>query len=390
MNKRVKVLHIHVMPVISGSGINTYLSMVGVDQDRFEIEFACAPGGPLNDMTIAAGIAYHPINNLVQPISPWNDLRALWQLVRLIRQENYDLVHTHNSKGGILGRVAAWIAGTPVVIHTIHGFAFHDSETWLRKKLFIALERWTARMTHKLIAISQPLMDWGLGLNIGRPEQYTKIYSGIEIEKFRVDVDVSSLRRSLGLTDDDLVIGLVAKLWDGKGHKIAIDALKSIRGTYPNAKLVFVGEGYLQSDLEKHAQQLGIAKHVIFTGFRTDIAQLNAMLDIAILASDFEGMGRVLLEAMVMNKPVVATDVGGIPDVVDDGITGILVPVGDANALANAIQKLLRDPQLRTQMGTAGYKKISEQFSAATMVQKITDVYEEQIRLRLPKLALDP
>ena len=388
MKQRVKVLHIHIMPVISGSGINTYLSMVGVDHDRFEVEFACAPGGPLNDMAIESGINFQPIKSFVQPISPWNDLRALWQLMKLIRREKYHIIHTHNSKGGILGRIAGWLCRTPIVIHTIHGFAFHDSEGPLRKRLFIFLERWTARMAHKLIAISEPLREWGSRLGIGKPEQYTKIYSGIEIEKFRIDVDVEAKRREFGILNDDMVFGLVAKLWDGKGHEIAIDALKIVRQKIPNAKLVFVGEGYLQPKLEAHAKANGLDDQVIFTGFRTDIAELNAMLDVAILASDFEGMGRVLLEAMVMKKPVVATDVGGIPDVVDDGSTGFLIPVGDAEALADKVTELLLDSNLRDSMGEAGYKKITEQFSAATMVSKIVNVYEEQIRQRLPELAL--
>ena len=388
MSTPVKVLHIHVMPVISGSGINTFISMVGVDQDRFQVEFACAPGGPLNDKTMDAGITFHPIHHFVQPIRPWSDFWSLFELIKLIRREKYDLVHTHNSKGGILGRIAAWICRTPIVIHTIHGFAFHDSETWLRRKLFITLERWTAGMAHKLIAISEPLREWGLRLGIGKPEQYTKIYSGIEINKFRIPVDVQAMRSEFGLLEDDLVFGLVAKLWEGKGHLLAIEALKKIRQTVPNAKLVFVGEGHLREHIVRTVKEMGVEDHVVLTGFRTDIAQLNAMFDVAILASDFEGMGRVLLEAMVMGKPVVATNVGGIPDVVDDGITGLLIHKGDASTLATATLTLLQDPALRKKMGDAGYEKITEQFSAVTMVRKISEVYEEQICLRLPHKAL--
>ncbi len=390
MEKPARVLHIHVMPVISGSGINTYLSMVGVDRARYEVEFACGPDGPLNDMAMDAGIAFHPVRNFVQPISPFNDFRALRQLIRIIRRGKYQIVHTHNSKGGILGRIAAWWCRVPVIIHTIHGFAFHDSETAFRKRLFIFLERRAAKMADKLIAISQPLQDWGLRLGIGKPAQYTKIYSGIEIEKFRIDVDVRALRQQFGIGAHDFVIGLVAKLWDGKGHITAIDSLPQILAKVPHAKLVFVGEGYLRPALEAHAAKLGVEQHVVFTGFRTDIAELNAMFDLSILISDFEGMGRVLLEAMVMGKPVVATNVGGIPDVVVDGKTGYLVAPGDPPALAEAVLKLALDPQLRSSMGAAGQQRITEQFSAATMVRKIVEVYEEQIRLKLPNFFPGP
>jgi glycosyltransferase involved in cell wall biosynthesis len=385
MEKPAKVLHIHVMPVISGSGINTWLSMVGVDPGRYQVEFACAPDGPLNDMTIAAGIPFHPVKSFVQPIRPIRDLRALWQLIRIIRQGKYQIVHTHNSKGGILGRLAAWWCRVPIVIHTIHGFAFHDSEPLWRRRLFIFLERRAAKMAHKLIAISQPLQDWGLRLGIGKPEQYTKIYSGIEIEKFRIPVDVPRLRKDLGLAETDFVFGLVAKLWDGKGHMTAIEALPRILEEAPNARLVFVGDGYLRPALEAHAKKFGVEKQVVFTGFRKDIAELNAMFDLAILISDFEGMGRVLLEAMVMGKPVIATNVGGIPDVVRDGRTGFLIPPGDPAKLAEKVIQLARDPGLRQSMGAAGEQRITEQFSAATMVRKIVEVYEEQLRLRLPE-----
>jgi glycosyltransferase involved in cell wall biosynthesis len=385
---KLKVLHVHVMPVVSGSGINTYLSMVGVDTNRYQVDFACAPGGPLNDMAVNAGIRFHPVKNFVQPISPWNDLRTLWQLIRIIRRGQYDIVHTHNSKGGILGRLAAWLCRVPIIIHTIHGFAFHDSETAMRKQLFIFLERWAAKMADKLIVISQPLQDWGLKLAIGKPAQYTKIYSGIEIDKFKVDVDVSALRKKLGIGEHDFVFGLVAKLWDGKGHITAIEALKQLLPRVPNARLVFVGDGYLREVLEQHAKKVAVEERIVFTGFRSDIAELNAMFDVAILVSDFEGMGRVLLEAMVMGRPAVASNVGGIPDVVDDGQTGILIPPGDSPALAAALERLYLDSNLRQSMGVAGKKKITEQFSAATMVRKIVDVYEEQIRLKLPQVAL--
>ncbi|QEF98720.1 Putative glycosyltransferase EpsD [Stieleria maiorica] len=377
MNRRVKVLHIHVMSVISGSGINTYLSMEGMDPTEFEIEFACAPGGKLGELAERAGIPFHPVDHFVQPISPYHDLRALIELIKIIRRGKYDLVHTHNSKGGILGRLAAWICRTPIIIHTIHGFAFHSSETPWRRKLFIHLERWAAKVTDRLIVISQPLQDWGLRVGIGHEDQYTKIYSGIEIDKFKCDCDQTDLRKSLGLRQDDLVIGLVAKLWDGKGHAVAINALSKLVRSYPSAKLVIVGEGYLRDELETQTSDLKLQDHVVFTGFRSDIPNLNAMFDIAILASDFEGMGRVLLEAMVMGRPVVASDVGGIPDVVDDGTTGILVPPGNIDELAGALATLLADPTLREKMGRAAYARITQKFSSETMVRQIRDVYLE-------------
>jgi glycosyltransferase involved in cell wall biosynthesis len=231
--------------------------------------------------------------------------------------------------------------------------------------------------------ISQPLQEWGLRMRIGHREQYTKIYSGIELDKFKCTRPPAELRSSLGICRDDFVVGLVAKLWTGKGHAVTISAIKQLVQTDPNIKLLIVGEGYLRSELEAQTKALGLQQNVVFTGFRSDIPDLNAMFDIAVLPSDFEGMGRVLLEAMVMGKAVVASNVGGIPDIVDDGETGILVPAGDVNALAEAIGRLCHDVSLRERMGEAGYRKITQQFSSETMVEQIRQVYEETAKHKL-------
>lgn len=378
--RKFKVLHIHTLPVISGSGINTLLSMAGLNQDRYEVEFACAPGGPLIDQVVSGGIGFHPIRHFVQRISIYHDLLAWWQLVCLMRQRDYDIVHTHNSKAGFLGRLAAIVAPVPIIVHTIHGFAFHEYERPLRRQLFIWLERFAGHFTDRLITISEPLKQWGLGLRIGRPEKYVTIYSGIEIEKFRVNIDIQQKKAELGIGPEDKVVGVVAKLWEGKGHRCILQAAQGVVKRRPNVKFLFVGEGILKEKLQLLTHQLGLDEKVIFTGFRTDIPELTAIFDIAVLASFFEGLGRVLLEAMALGKPVVASRVGGIVDVVDDGKTGILVPAQDAPALANALITLLLDAGLRMRMGKAARAKIDAKFSAQAMVSQIKDVYEQLLR----------
>jgi len=351
--------------------------MTGLNKDRYGVEFACAPGGPLIDEVVEQGINFRPVKNFVQKINPYCDSVALWELICLMRQEKYDIVHTHNSKAGFIGRLAAKIAGVPIIVHTIHGFAFHEYERSPRRILFICLERFAAKFTDKLITISEPLRQWGLDLGIGKPERYVTIYSGIEIDKFQVKIDIEEKRRQFGIKSTDLVVGVVSKLWEGKGHKCILQAARNVITKVPNVKFMFVGEGYLREELEALTQQLGLNNHVIFSGFRTDLPELTSTFDIAILASFFEGLGRVLLEAMVLGKPVIATKVGGIVDVVDDGKTGILVPPNDSNALAGAIVRLLSDDDLRKKMGKAGKEKIDAKFSAQTMVSQIEKVYEE-------------
>lgn len=377
---KIKVLHIHTLPVISGSGINTILTMIGLDKDTYEVEFACAPGGPLIEKVINQEIRFHPIKNFVQKIDICDDLLALWELICLMRQKRYDIVHTHNSKAGFIGRLAARIAGVPIVVHTIHGFAFHEFERPPRRRLFVWLERFAAKFTDKLITISEPLTQWGLKLNIGKPEKYITIYSGIEMDKFQVKVDINEKKQKLGLKHTDLIAGVVSKLWEGKGHRCILEAAKTVITKVPNVRFMFVGEGYLREELEILVQRLGLSDYVIFTGFRIDIPEITAIFDIAILASFFEGLGRVLLEAMVLEKPVVATNVGGIPEIVKDRVNGFLVPAGNSHLLAEAIIKLLKDENLRQSMGRIGRKMIDEKFSAKKMVEDIEKLYCELLK----------
>jgi glycosyltransferase involved in cell wall biosynthesis len=374
---KVKVLHLHTLPVISGSGINTFLVMEGLDKDVYEVELATAPGGALIDEALKSNINVHPIKHFVQAISPYNDIMALGEVIRLLRKNSYTIVHTHNSKAGFIGRLAAALSRVPVVVHTIHGFSFHDFERPPRRALFSFLEKIAAGWADKLITISEPLKEWGQREGIGKPEQYITIYSGIEIDKFRVTIDIEEKRRQLGIPSGHKVVGVVSKLWEGKGHISILQAAKGIIERVPEVSFLIVGEGYLEKQLKELTEQLGLKDHVIFTGFRTDVPEVTATFDVAVLASFFEGMGRVLLEAMVLGKPVVATRVGGIVDVVDEGINGMLVPPGDVGALAEAISRLLLDESLRQKMGEAAKEKIDARFSASNMVKKIDRIYRE-------------
>ncbi len=373
----IRVLHIHTLPVVSGSGINTFLSMEGMDRNTFEVELACAPGGDLIDLVQRHGMKVRPFRNLVQPLDPARDLRALVDLVRFLRENSYHIVHTHNSKGGFIGRLAARLAGIPVIIHTVHGFAFHDQEPCWKQHLYLNLERIASHWCDAMIFISQPLIDWAVREKVAGCGKIEKIYSGIQLDRFQPvgGYEQREIRKKWGISPDDAIIGIVSKLWEGKGHSVLIDAFAEIKGSIARSKLLIVGEGHLYEDLCKRARDRGVSDDVIFTGFQKDVAPLIAAFDVAVLPSFFEGMGRVLLEAMAMEKPVVATRVGGIPDVVEGGVTGILVSPGKSGELAGAIMRLLGDKELSREMGVAGRRRITDRFSADFMVKEIERVY---------------
>ena len=375
----VRVLHIHTLPVISGSGINTFLTMRGMKGNRYESVLACAPGGALINLVQRHGIEVQTFPSLVKPLHPLKDILAIHDLTRHLKRRPHHVVHTHNSKAGFIGRLSAKLARVPVIVHTVHGFAFHRQEPHWRRFLFRNLERLASHWCDKMIFISQPLVDWALKEKISCTSKMTRIYSGIELDRFQPvsDQEKKRLREKWGLSEHNTVIGIVSKLWDGKGHALLVQAFKEIMKQRPEARLVIVGEGYLMESLRTLASRLEVTDAVVFTGFLEDVPQIIATFDVAVLPSYFEGMGRVLLEAMAMEKPVVGTAVGGIPDLIEQGVNGYLVSPGNDRELTSALLRILNDKGLAVKMGLAGRKKMTARFSADTMVRSIEKVYGE-------------
>jgi len=375
----IKVLHVHTLPVISGSGLNTFLTMDGLKKRGYETALACAPGGKLNSLVRSHGMRVIPFKNLVQPLHPLKDSLVVLDLVLFLKKHPYHIVHTHNSKAGFVGRLAAKLAGVPAVVHTVHGFSFHDQEPSWRQGLFRSMERLASRWCDQLIFISQPLMAWALREGIGNKEKMRRVYSGIELDRFQPvsEEKKTNLRRKWGLGELDAVVGIVSKLWDGKGHALLLDAFQEVRRAEEKARLMIVGEGYLLKDLRGLVDKYGLDGTVLFTGFQQDVAPLIATFDVAVLPSFFEGMGRVLLEAMAMGKPVVASRVGGIPDLVEHGVNGYLVRPGSVDELKDALLRILNNPPLARKMGQAGRQKIKSEFDALAMVDAIERVYRQ-------------
>ena len=381
----INILHIHTLPIISGSGLNTFLSMKGMDRNIYKVELACAPGGRLIDLVRENQMGVKTFKNLVQPLHPVKDILAILDLIFFLRKKRYHIVHTHNSKAGFVGRLAAKITGIPVVIHTVHGFAFHDQESVWRQLLFRNLEKFASHMCDKMIFISQPLVDWALREKIVlRGDKIAKIYSGIDLDRFRpvTEEEKNRVREKWNIRHDDAVIGIVSKLWEGKGHEILIRAFKEVKKDIKVARLIIVGEGPLYSMLNDLVDRLGLSDSVLFTGFQMDVAEIISSFDVVVLPSYFEGMGRVLLEAMAMGKPVVASRVGGIPDLVKDSVNGFLITPGDVKELSDALKKLLNNKGLANIMGRDGRKGIIDKFSTDVMVRSISDIYIECLKIK--------
>jgi glycosyltransferase involved in cell wall biosynthesis len=300
-------------------------------------------------------------------------LGAAWRLRRLLREQGADVLHTHTQVApNVLGRIAARLAGTAAVSHLHIENYFRPQR--IPRAVLRALDNATARLCARVIAVSE---DTRRALvEQGYPARLIDVVpNGIELDGTR---ETGDLRLELGIPVDAPVVGEVARLCDVKGQRELIEALARL----PGAQLVLVGRdleqgGAYQARLEREAERLGVRERVHFAGFRPDAADLLGQLDVFALPSWTEGLPVTILEAMARRRAVVATSVGGTPELVADGETGLLVPPRDSGALADALGRLLEDPELRARMGEAGYRRVADRFAADTMTRRVLEVYDE-------------
>jgi glycosyltransferase involved in cell wall biosynthesis len=321
------------------------------------------------------GVKVIALPAMARSIRPVKDFKVLLSLVWLIFKEKPNIVHTHSSKAGIVGRLAAKIAGVSHIIHTPHGHVFYGHFGLFASKIFMWVERIFSKFTDRMVALTDGEMDDYINLSVCSPEKLLKIHSGVAVEQFmQSNGNRVEKRRSLGLDQNEAVIGFVGWLLPIKGPDYLLKAMDYVWHEHPETSLVLVGKGDLDVDLRAEALRKNVNGKVKFLGWREDIDEIMPIFDMLVLPSLNEGMGRVLVEAMAAGKPVVASEVGGIPDLVRHGETGYLVPPADEKALADGIKKLLDDPERAKQMGQRG-KEYCRQFSLEAMIEKLDDLY---------------
>jgi len=369
----IRVLHIITRLDVGGSAENTVISAMRMPKAEFASSLISGqtvdPPPRLAETLHDAGVPFFEVPHLRRPVGVANDCRALWQVWRLIRRIRPDIVHTHSSKAGFIGRMAAKLAGSPHILYTPHGHIFQGYFSAPVTRSFVVLERLAARWTDRIITLTDVEADQHLALGIGRPRQFVTIPSGI-------DLDAVVAAAPARLVPDGPAIGTVARLVPIKGHAHLLDAAPAILRQCPAARFVFVGDGETRPVLEAQARRLGVGDRVLFAGFRDDVPSLLAGMDVVVLPSLNEGMGRVLVMAMALGKPIVATRVGGVPELLADGAAGRLVPPGDAAALADAVCGLLRDPDRATALGEAGRRRAGR-YGAPAMVESLAQVYRD-------------
>lgn len=369
----IHVLHIITRLDVGGSAENTVISAARMPKAEFTCSLISGrtvdPLPRLAHTLREAGVPFFEVPSLVRPVCVGSDCRALWGMWRLIRSLRPDIVHTHSSKAGFLGRLAAKLAGVPHILYTPHGHVFQGYFSRPVTRAFIMLERIGARWTDRIITLTDAEANQHLALGIGRPGQFVTIPSGIDLDA----ITAATPRR---VVLEGPVIGAVARLAPIKGHTYLVEAAPAILHGFPTARFVFVGEGEMRHSLEEQARALGVSDRMIFCGYREDVASLLAGMDLVVLPSLNEGMGRVLVMAMALGKPIVATNVGGVPELLANGEAGRLVAPGDAAALAEAICTLLQEPDQAQALGEIGRTR-ARCYDAAAMVESLAKVYRD-------------
>jgi len=343
---------------------------------RYNLSVCCLKGkGTLSKELEEKGIKVEYLN---MPKGPGfliflDSLRAIIKLTYLMKKKKVDIVHSYLFRANILSRIAAKLAGLPVVISSLQGIE-------VTRRYPLLLEKLTSSLVDKFTAVSDAIRTFVVQKGHMDPDKIVTIHNGIDF----VEANVAPTERGeFGLDHGVPVVGVVGRLAKEKGHRYLLDAARIVINKYPQVQFLIVGDGPEREELVRFAFRLGLKDHVIFTGYRRDVLRILSVSDIFALATLWEGLSMVILEAMVMAKPVVTTNVVGNPELVVDGVTGFLVPPRDAEGLANRILALLQDENLRKRMGAAGRRRIEEKFTIEKMVSETERLYEELLVKRM-------
>jgi len=386
--KQFRILHIITRLIIGGAQENTLYSIWGANQHpNFKADLLSGPGlGPEGEITnlcqeLQIEPIYLPLSR--RNINPLYDLHTLLTYYQVIKKGNYDIVHTHSSKAGILGRLAAKWAGVKVIVHTIHGLPFHPYQNWFFNQFYINLEKRVAPFTDRLICVADAMSEQAFKAGIAPREKFVTIRSGMRLQKFiNPTGEREQSRARLGLEPQDIVIGKIARLFHLKGHKYLIEAFAQVARRNPRLRLMFAGDGILLERLQEQARRLGVLEKIIFLGLvsREEIPNAIAMMDIVVHASLREGLARVIPQALAQAKPLISFDVDGAKEVIHNHQTGLLIPPQDVNALTRALEYLLAHPAEAADMGQAGQKLVQQLFEVSTMNEQIVNVYQGLLR----------
>ncbi len=376
----VRMLHIITRLIRGGADENTLYTVRGLDARRYAVDLIVGRGSELECLDGIASERVRQLDSLVRDPDPLQDLACLVQLAWIIRRGHYQIVHTHTAKAGFLGRLAAALAGTPVIIHTVHGVTFHDHLPRGQKTFYLMLERIAGRFTHQFVTVGEDVKAKYLEAGIGEARAYETIYSGMPLEDYLSagdmhDLDRARIRAEFGLAPQHQVVAMAARLEPRKGHTFLFQAVERLREAHPDLRLWVLGDGDHRGALEAEVTARGLSDRVRFLGHRTDLARLLAAADISVLTSLWEGLPRVLVQSAAAGRPIVTFDVEGAWEIVRDGENGFIVPTRDVDAFTARLDTVLRDRLRARAMGQAGRSQVSDAWTVETMLDRLDALY---------------
>jgi len=359
----------------AGAGSITLHGALALDPSRYAVTILAPEGGTLSSRAEAAGVEVLPLRHMAPDLDLRSDWLGMRELVGMLGRARYDLVHTHSAKAGALGRVAAHRVGVPAIVHSFHGFPFHDFQSVARRRAYLAVERRLARLTHQFVTDGTWTAAEAVRLGIVPPDRVRAISSPIDTDVPSATAATrANARRRLGLPREAKVVGTVARLDPQKAPHILVEALAALGR--PNVYVAWVGGGSLLHTVQSLVRRHGLERRFLLTGERTDVADLLPGFDVFAMPSLYEGLPCSVIEAMACGVPVVATAVNSVPEVVIPGRTGILVRPNDPASLARGIGYLLNHPEEGARMARRAADSLGDRFRPETLGRDLTEVYE--------------
>jgi glycosyltransferase involved in cell wall biosynthesis len=380
----MRVTHVITRLIIGGAQENTVATVLGLQlYSGLQVNLVAGPtSGP--EGSLEPAFAAQPelltiLPSLIRPIHPWFDLLAYMRLVKMFRGAAPRIVHTHSGKAGILARLAARSAGVPTIIHTVHGPSFGPFQGPVSNLVLRGAERRAAQVTTHFVSVADAMTRQYLAAGVGRPEQFSRIFSGFALEPFMAARNDPELRARLGIAPTDFVVGKIARLFQLKGHEDLIAAAPEVLRRHARTKFLLVGDGALRPQLQERVRAAGLEQQFIFAGLvaPVEIPKYVGVMDAVAHLSRREGLARALPQALAVARPVVAYDCDGANEVCLPGQTGFLIPQGDIKNLAERLVQLAGDVALRERLGRRGQEFVRENFAVETMVEKIYALYQK-------------
>lgn len=335
------------------------------------------PEGNLLEKKPLPGLQVVLVPDLIRAIRPGRDYRAYRWLLKHFREARYDVVHTHSSKAGIVARIAARTAGIPVVVHTVHGQAFHRFLPWWRNRIYIAAERLAANYCDRIYAVAEAMIDQCVEAGVAPRSRYRTVYSGMELEPYLNGSRDRALAEALGIPETAPVVGKVARLFELKGYEDLVTAAPAIAKAVPEVRFLIVGDGLMRQQVEERFTALGLRQNVVFAGLvpPEEVPRYVSLMTVLVHLSLREGLPRTVVQALAAGKPAVGFALDGTPEAILDGRTGFLCAARDAAAVSAAVVKLLRSPQLCAEMGAAGREHVRTRWDWRHMVAVLEQDY---------------